>query len=143
MSITLTHSTGIFDAFISISSFSMGEMFWEKYQKHTIPKIKQSIMTIKGARSMVKDLTPKQAKKELAALDKIKPAVLKVWKDVEKINQNDFTHFKNETIAFFEELNLLYTALQDIAFPESYNKLIDKTFEKEAESEIVDWNEYL
>lgn len=143
MTFNETYSPSFFDAFVSISGFGVGEIIWEKYQKHTIPKIKKAVVTLKGVQSMVKNLTPKQAKKELEALDKIKPAISKVWKDIEKINHSDFTQFKNETIIFFEELNILYTSLQDVAYPNTHNKFIEKALLKTWDKEVVDWNKYL
>ena len=71
MAHSLSYSTSILDTFSILASFSPAGVIWDKYEKYAIPKIEDATLKIRGSLFYLKDLTPKQAEKELKSLDKI------------------------------------------------------------------------
>ena len=73
----LTYSTNILDTFSVLSSFNFAESIWDKYEKYAIPKIQDATIKLRGSLFYIKDLTPKQAEKELKSLNQIIPVLYK------------------------------------------------------------------
>lgn len=111
----LTYSTNILDTIGVLSSFSFAEPIWTKYEKYAIPKIEDATLKIRGSMFYIKDLTPKQAEKELKSLDQIIPIFCKLKSMLESIDDREIKHFKDTAIEFFDTVDLLHDNLQDVA----------------------------
>ena len=111
----LTYSTDILDTFGVLSSFSFAETIWTKYEKYAIPKIEDATLKLRGALFYIKDLTSKQAQKELKSLDQIIPIFCKLRGRLQSIDNREFKRFKDTAIEFFDTVDLLHDNLQDIA----------------------------
>ncbi|MEZ4929805.1 MAG: hypothetical protein R2777_07325, partial [Chitinophagales bacterium] len=93
MAHSLSYSTSILDTFSILASFSPAGVIWDKYEKYAIPKIEDATLKIRGSLFYLKDLTPKQAEKELKSLDKI-ILVLNKYKDMlYSIDDKEYIHF--------------------------------------------------
>ncbi len=63
----------------------------------------------------VKDLTPKQAKKELKSLDQVIPILFKFKSTLEPIDDQEILSFKETAIEFFNTVDVFYYTLQEVA----------------------------
>jgi len=111
----LTYSTNILDTLGVLSSFSYAETIWTEYENYAIPKIEDATLKLRGSLFYVKDLTSKQAQKELKSLDQIIPILCKFRSLLEPVGDKKFEHFKNTAIEFFGTVDQLYDNLQDFA----------------------------
>lgn len=111
----LTYSTNILDTFSVLSSFNLAESIWDKYEKYAIPKIEDATVKLRGSLFYIKDLTPKQAEKELKTLNQIITVLYKFKEMLNAIEDKEFQDFKNTAIEFFDTVDLLHDNLQDIA----------------------------
>lgn len=111
----LTYSTVILDTFGVLSSFNFADKIWEKYEQYAIPKIEDATLKVRGSMFYIKDMSPKQAEKELKSLNQLIP-ILHQFQGVFEANDNhDFKRFKKTVLEFFEALDLLHDNLQDVA----------------------------
>ena len=115
MSGNLSFSTSIFESLGVLSGFNFTETIWDKYELFAISKIKDSTIKLRGSLYYLKDLTPKEANKELIALSPLIPILSELRRAVEQEINPDFTNFKITAIDFFETVDFLYFNLQDIA----------------------------
>lgn len=143
MAHSLSYSTSILDTFSILASFSPAGVIWDKYEKYAIPKIEDATLKIRGSLFYLKDLTPKQAEKELKSLDKI-ILVLNKYKDMlYSIDDKEYIHFKNVTIEFFNTIDLLHNNLMDIANVHASYELSINTLSKDWDSEEDQhWDNY-
>lgn len=111
----LTYSTNILDTFSVLSSFSLAESIWDRYEKYAIPKIEDATIKLRGSLFYIKDLTPKQAEKELKSLNQIITVLYTLKETLNSIEDKEFKDFKNTAIEFFDTVDLLHDNLQDIA----------------------------
>lgn len=111
----LTYSTNILDTFSVLSSFNLAGSIWDKYEKYAIPKIEDATIKLRGSLFYIKDLTPKQAEKELKTLNQIIPVLYTSKEMLSSIEDKEFQNFKNTAIEFFDTVDLLHDNLQDIA----------------------------
>ncbi len=143
MARSLSYSTSILDTFSILASFSPAGVIWDKYEKYAIPKIEDATLKIRGSLFYLKDLTPKQAEKELKSLDKI-ILVLNKYKDMlYSIDDKEYIHFKNVTIEFFNTIDLLHNNLIDIANVHASYELSMTALSKDWDSqEDQHWDNY-
>ncbi|MCA9750333.1 MAG: hypothetical protein KC414_14585 [Romboutsia sp.] len=143
MAHSLSYSTSILDTFSILASFSPAGVIWDKYEKYAIPKIEDATLKIRGSLFYLKDLTPKQAEKELKSLDKI-ILVLNKYKDMlYSIDDKEYIHFKNVTIEFFNTIDLLHNNLMDITNVHASYELSINTLSKDWDSEEDQhWDNY-
>lgn len=111
----LTYSTNILDTFGVLSSFSFAEAIWGKYEKYAIPKLEDATLKLRGSLFYIKDLTPRQANKELKSLEQLVPIFGKFRSMLEPLDNQEFQHFRNAAIEFLDTVDLLHDNLQDIA----------------------------
>lgn len=139
----LTYSTTIFDTFSVLSSFNLAESIWDKYEKYAIPKIEDATIKLRGALFYIKDLTPKQAEKELKTLNQIIPVLYKSKEMLSSIEDKAFQNFKNTTIEFFDTVDLLHNNLQDIAKIHSFYEMSMSVISEDWDSkEDQHWDNY-
>lgn len=112
---SLTYSTSIFESLGVLSSFNIAEAIWEKYEKFAIPKIKDSTMKLRGSLYYLKELTPKDAAKELNSIAPLMPVLSKLRNLIEPIDDKEFLDFKNAGLEFFDTVDFIFFNLQDIA----------------------------
>ena len=111
----MTYSNSILDTFGVLSSFSLADTIWNKYEKHAIPKIEDTTLKLRGSLFYLKELSPKQAHKEFKSIESIIPILCNLRSMLEPIDDQEFINFKNTAIEFFDTVNLLSDNLQDIA----------------------------
>ena len=116
---SLTYSNSIFDALSVLSSFSLTETIWNKYEKYAIRKINDATVTIRGSLIYVKDLTSKQAQKELLSLENLMPVLNNLRNSLEPIDDPGLYKFKSVSIEFLDIVVQLYENIQDIALVHS------------------------
>jgi hypothetical protein len=63
----------------------------------------------------LKDLSPKQASKELNSISPLIPVLSKVRTVIEPIDDREFHDFRTAALDFFDTVDFLYSNLQDIA----------------------------
>lgn len=110
-----TYSTPIFDTFGVLSSFSLAEPIWNKYEVYAIPKIEDATIKLRGSLYYLKGLTPEQAHKEIKSIEPLIPIMSKLRNMFEPIVDQEFQDFKSAAIEFFNMVDLLHNNLQDIA----------------------------
>ena len=139
----LTYSTSIFESLGVLSSFSISETIWEKYEKCAITKIKESTIKIRGSFYYLKELTPNEASKELKSIGTLIPVLSKVRKAIEPIDDREFHEFRTVALDFFETVDFLYFNLQDIADVNSSYNLTKPVLATDWDSkEDEHWNNY-
>ncbi|MCK4664131.1 MAG: hypothetical protein KAT68_14785 [Bacteroidales bacterium] len=139
----MTYSTSIFDTFGVLSSFSFAETIWSKYEKYAIPKIEDTTLKLRGSLFYLKDLTPKQAQKELKSIDSIIPILCRFRSMLEPIDDQEFINFKNSAIEFLDTVDLLHNSLQDIAqIHSSYEMSMSVLAEDWDRKEDNHWDKY-
>jgi hypothetical protein len=111
----LTYSNNILDIFSVLSSFNMAESIWDKYEKYAIPKIEDATIKLRGSLFYTKDLTPKQAEKELKTLNRIIPVLHTSKEMLSSIEDKEFQNFRKVVDEFFLTVDLLHNNLLDIA----------------------------
>lgn len=111
----LTFSASIFESLGVLSSFSIAETVWEKYEKFAVPKIKESTIKLRGSMYYLKDLTPDQAVNEANAVSAFIPILAKIRTVIEAVDNGAFEEFKNAAVDFFNMVDFLYSNLQDMA----------------------------
>lgn len=139
----LTYSTNILDTFSVLSSFNLAESIWDKYEKYAIPKIEDATIKLRGSLFYIKDLTPKQAEKELKTLNQIIPVLYTSKEMLSSIEDKEFQSFKNTAIEFFDTVDLLHDNLQDIAKIHSFYEMSMSVLSEDWESkEDQHWDNY-
>lgn len=139
----LTYSTNILDTFSVLSSFSLAESIWDKYEKYAIPKIEDATIKLRGSLFYIKDLTPKQAEKELKTLNQIIPVLYTSKEMLSSIEDKEFQSFKNTAIEFFDTVDLLHDNLQDIAKIHSFYEMSMSVLSEDWDSkEDQHWDNY-
>lgn len=111
----LNYSRDILEIFGVLSSFSLADAFWKNYESFAIPKIKNSTLKLRGSLFYIKDLSHKQAQKELQTISQLVPVINKLKAMIETVNDEEFRAFKTATLEFFETLDVLYEDLSEIA----------------------------
>lgn len=143
MDYNLTYSTSIFESLGVLSSFSITETIWEKYEKFAIPKIKDSTIKLRGSLYYLKDLKPYEASKELNAISPLIPILLKLRTIIEPIDDREFYEFRTAALDFFDTVDFLYFNLQDIADVHSSYELSKPVLATDWDSNEDDhWNNY-
>lgn len=139
----LTYSTNILDTFSVLSSFNLAESIWDKYEKYAIPKIEDATIKLRGSLFYIKDLTPKQAEKELKTLNQIIPVLYTSKEMLSSIEEKEFQNFKNTAIEFFDTVDLLHDNLQDIAKIHSFYEISMSVLSEDWDStEDQHWDNY-
>ncbi|PIQ14837.1 MAG: hypothetical protein COW67_11600 [Flavobacteriales bacterium CG18_big_fil_WC_8_21_14_2_50_32_9] len=139
----LTYSTNILDTFSVLSSFNFAESIWDKYEKYAIPKIQDATIKLRGSLFYIKDLTPKQAEKELKSLNQIIPVLYKSKEMLSSIKDKEFQDFKSAAIEFFDTIDLLHDNLQDIAKIHSFYEMSMSVLSEDWNSkEDQHWDNY-
>tara|TARA_R110001592_G_scaffold275745_1_gene542839 strand:+ start:998 stop:1429 length:432 start_codon:yes stop_codon:yes gene_type:complete len=139
----LTYSTNILDTFSVLSSFNLAESIWDKYEKYAIPKIEDATIKLRGSLFYIKDLTPKQAEKELKTLNQIIPVLYTSKEMLSSIEDKEFQNFKNTAIEFFDTVDLLHDNLQDIAKIHSFYEMSMSVLSEDWDSkEDQHWDNY-
>ena len=139
----LTYSTSIFESLGVLSSFSISETIWEKYEKFAIPKIKESTIKFRGSLYYLKDLTPNEASKELSSISPLIPVLSKLRTAIEMIDESAFHEFRTVAMDFFDTVDFLYFNLQDIADVHSSYELSMPVLATDWDSnEDEHWNNY-
>ena len=139
----LAYSSSIFESLGVLSSFNIAETIWEKYEKFAIPKIKDSIIKIRGSVYYLKDLTPNEASKELNSISPLIPVLSKLRTVIESINDREFHDFRTVAFEFFDTVDFLYFNLQDIADIHSSYELSKPVLATDWDSnEDEHWNNY-
>jgi hypothetical protein len=139
----LTYSTNILDTFSVLSSFNLAESIWDKYEKYAIPKIEDATIKLRGSLFYIKDLTPKQAEKELKTLNQIIPVLYTSKEMLSSIEDKEFQNFKNTAIEFFDTVDLLHNNLQDIAKIHSFYEMSMSVLSEDWDSkEDQHWDNY-
>lgn len=139
----LTYSTNILDTFSVLSSFNLAESIWDKYEKYAIPKIEDATIKLRGSLFYIKDLTPKQAEKELKTLNQIIPVLYTSKEMLSSIEDKEFQSFKNTAIEFFDTVDLLHDNLQDIAKIHSFYEMSMSVLSEDWDSkEDQHWDNY-
>lgn len=139
----LTYSTVILDTFGVLSSFNFADKIWEKYEQYAIPKIEDATLKIRGSVFYIKDISPKQAEKELKSLNQLIPILHQFQEVFESNNNREFKRLKKTVLEFFEALDLLHDNLQDVAkMYSSYQQSIPVLAEDWDRSEDDHWDNY-
>jgi hypothetical protein len=139
----LTYSTNILDTFSVLSSFSLAESIWDKYEKYAIPKIEDATIKLRGSLFYIKDLTQKQAEKELKTLNQIIPVLYTSKEMLSSIEDREFLDFKNTAIEFFDTVDLLHDNLQDIAQIHNFYEMSMSVLSEDWDSkEDQHWDNY-
>lgn len=139
----LSYSNSLFEPLAVISSFNMVEAVWDRYQKFAIPKIQEGTLTIRGSLHYLKELTPKQAQKELVQVDAIIPMYAKLRVMMDEIDEPEFNKFKMAVTELFEAIDLLHEGLQDVAFVDDPYAMSSKVLADDWESqEDAHWDNY-
>lgn len=139
----LTYSTSIFESLGVLSSFSISETIWEKYEKFAIPKIKDSTIKLRGSLYYLKDLTPNEVSKELNSISHLIPVLSKLRTVIEPIDDREFHEFRTAALDFFDSVDFLYFNLQDIADVHSSYELAKIVLATDWDSnEDEHWNNY-
>lgn len=139
----LTYSTNILDTFSVLSSFNLAESIWDKYEKYAIPKIEDATIKLRGSLFYIKDLTPKQAEKELKTLNQIIPVLYTSKEMLSSVEDKEFQNFKNTAIEFFDTVDLLHDNLQDIAKIHSFYEMSMSVLSEDWDSkEDQHWDNY-
>jgi len=139
----LTYSTSILESLGVLSSFNIAETIWDKYENFAIPKIKESIVKLRGSLYYLKDLTPDQAAKEANSISSIIPVLDKLRAVIESIDDSEFKEFKTAALDFFDTVDFLYANLQDITDIHSSYELSKPVLAVDWDkSEDEHWNNY-
>ena len=139
----LTYSTSIFESLGVLSSFSISETIWEKYEKFAIPKVKESTIKLRGSLYYLKELTPSEASKELNSISPLIPVLSKLKTVIEPIDDREFHEFRTVALDFFDTVDSLYSNLQDIADVHSAYELSKPVLATDWDSnEDEHWNNY-
>jgi hypothetical protein len=139
----LTYSTSIFESLGVLSGFNFAETIWEKYEKFAIPKIKDSTMKLRGSLYYLKDLSPKEASKELNSFRSLLPVLSKLKTVIKPIDDKGFHEFRTTAFDFFDTVDFLYSNLQDIADVHSSYELSKPVLAPDWDSdEDEHWNNY-
>lgn len=138
-----TYSTSIFESLAVLSSFSISETIWEKYEKFAIPKIKDSTIKLRGFLYYLKDLSPKEADEEIVSLIPFIPVLSKLKTQIEPINNIEFQEFRSAALDFFDAIDFLYVNLHDVADVHSAYELSKPVLACDWESkEDAHWDNY-
>ena len=139
----LIYSTSIFESLGVLSSFSISETIWEKYEKFAIQKLKESTIKLRGSLYYLKDLTPNDASKELNSFSPFIPVLAKLRAVIEPIDDREFRKFRITALDFFDTVDFLYFNLQDIADIHSSYELSKPVLATDWDSnEDEHWNNY-
>ncbi|PCJ24518.1 MAG: hypothetical protein COA97_09200 [Flavobacteriales bacterium] len=139
----LTYSTNILDTFSVLSSFSLAESIWDRYEKYAIPKIEDATIKLRGSLFYIKDLTPKQAEKELNSLNQIITVLYTFKEMLNSIEDKEFKDFQNTAIEFFDTVDLLHDNLQDIAQIHNFYEMSMSVLSEDWDSkEDQHWDNY-
>lgn len=139
----LTYSANIFDTLGVLSSFSLTETIWTKYEKYAIKKLEESTLKLRGVLFSIKELSTEQADKELEILHQLIPIFSKLKDKIEPINDADFRNFKNAAIEFFNIVDLLYDNFHEVAqFHDSYQMSIAVLANDWDSKEDDHWDKY-
>ena len=89
----LTFSSSIFESLGVLSTFNIVETIWDDYERFAIPKVKESTLKLRGSLYYLKDLSPKEAGKELNILNPIMPILSTVRNIIEPLQDKDIQDF--------------------------------------------------
>jgi len=139
----LTSSTNIFESLSVLSSFNLAETIWEKYEKFAVPKIEESTLKLRGTLYYLKDISPKEANKELKMLNPIIPILCKLRSMIEPIDDREFHNFKITAMEFFDTVDFFQDNLQDIvSVHSSYEISLPALSEDWNSKEDQHWDNY-
>ena len=132
MAAYLGFSTSIFESFGVLSSFSVTETIWEKYETFATNKMKDATLKLRGSLYYLKDLSANDAQKELNTLSPLMPVLLHLRKAMEQADKKKFLNYQSIVLEFFETVDFLYFNLQDIAD-------VHSTYEQSKPVLAADW----
>lgn len=110
-----TYTASIFESLGMLSSFNAADAVWEQYEQFAVSKIEESTLKLRGAMYYLKDLSAKDAERELGVLALLIPALQKLKGEIEPIGDKRFQRFRAAALAFVATTDQLYDGLQDIA----------------------------
>lgn len=139
----MKYSTSILDTIGVLSSLNFADTIWKEYEKYVIRKIEEGTLRLRGSLHYIKELTPKQAKKELNSITPIVPMLSELRGMIDQIDEKEFKKFKDIALEFFETVDLLHDNLQDIAHEHSSYDMAMPVLAKDWDSkEDEHWNKY-
>ncbi len=143
MALHLAWSSNIFESLSVLSGFSLAGTIWEKYEKFAVHKIEESTVKLRGTLYYLREISPKEAGKELKALDAIIPVLRQLRNTLEPIDQKEFQDFKRAALEFFDTVDFLHDNLEDIAgIHSSYKMSIPVLSDDWSSKENDHWDNY-
>lgn len=115
MAVSIGFSNSIIEPMGFLSGFNVSQTIWDRYQSFAIPKIMESTMKLRGALSYVKDFSPKQAAEELERISDIVAILHDLRLSVSAVQAPGFNAFRKAAMDFFDAVDELQNALEDIA----------------------------
>lgn len=111
----LTYTASIFESLGMLSSFNAADAVWEQYEHFAVPKMEESTIRLRGAMYYLKEMSAKDAERELGILALLTPALQKLSRDIESIEDKRFQRFRAAALEFISTTDQLYDGLMDIA----------------------------
>lgn len=111
----------ILDALGIFSSIKEYPSIWAIYKNYALSKLEDATFKVRGASFYVSNLNPKEAEKELKALQRFIPILNILRNLVNSIQDNEFCEacyardFKDAANEFFDAVNMLYDNLLNVA----------------------------
>lgn len=145
--ISMTQSIGFTNSIIEpmgfLSGFNISDKVWNQYQRFAVPKIMESTMKLRGALYYVKDFSPKQAAEELEHIADAVSILQTLRVSVAEMDFPEFKMFKKAAMDFFNAVDELQSALEDVAEVHHSYRLTVAAFSEDWDSESDQcWDNY-
>ncbi len=143
----MTQSIGFTNSILEpmgfLSGFNISDKIWDRYQRFAVPKIMESTMKLRGAVYYIKDFSPKEAAEELERISDVVEILQALKLSVSAVQSPDFKAFKKAATDFFNAVDELQSALEDVADVHHSYRLAVPTFSEDWGSESDQcWDNY-
>lgn len=143
MSYNLSYSANICESLGVLSSFSLSQTVWNKYEKFAVPKIEETTLKLRGSLYYLKDISAKEALAEVNALNQLVPILNQLRDKIEPIDDKEFHNFRVAAIEFFDTVELLNSNLHNVASVSSSYEISLPALAKDWDSEEdKHWDNY-
>ncbi|NBV68998.1 MAG: hypothetical protein EBR74_10725 [Flavobacteriia bacterium] len=91
----------LFQFITAFNNFSLGKVVWEQYQKFAVPTIENATLSLEQAVNIIPTFTPAEAIKQKEIIQAVTSNVKPLLEFIEAEKAEEFSQFRNASLAFF------------------------------------------
>jgi hypothetical protein len=114
----------LFQFITAFSSFNLGKIVWDQYQKFAVPTIENATISLEQAVNLIPTFTPAEASSQKATIEVLTSSIKPLREFIENENDEEFAQFKNASLAFFYILEQIEKELDKAANQEDATRAV-------------------